>query len=124
MAAALARHILGEGVYVESAGTDADEGAFAATEAVQTMQEWGLDISPHRSRPLSALHLHDFDLIIALTPTIARSLRDRGADPSRVRELDIPDPYGMGPDAYWSTALAIERDLRRLFHQWREERWR
>lgn len=115
MAAAMGRHLLGEGVHVESAGISANDGASATKDAIRAMKERGLDIRGHRSRSFSALNVLDFDLLVALTPAIAHAVRDQGTDASRLATLDISDPYGKGLDAYRATALAIERDLRRLF---------
>jgi protein-tyrosine phosphatase len=115
MAAAMARHLLGESVHLESAGTSASEGASATRDAVQVMKERGLDLNSHRSRSTDGLNLRDFDLLIAMTPAIAREVRNLGADPSRVKTLDIEDPYCKGFDAYRAAAIAIERALRRLF---------
>lgn len=121
MAEAAARHLLGGEMHVESAGIAADEGASATKDAVRAMEERGLDITAHRSRSLSTLNLPDFDLLVALTPTIAQHLRDRGVDASKLRALDICDPYGKGLDAYRATAVTIERDLRALFGASSEE---
>jgi protein-tyrosine-phosphatase len=115
MAEAIARRLLGGSTDVASAGITADEGASATKDAVRTMKERGLDISAHRSRCLSGLNLLDFDLLVALTPRIEQTLRDRGADASKLNALDIPDPYCKGLATYRATADAIERDLRRLF---------
>lgn len=115
MAEAVARHLLDSGVRVESAGISTDDGASAAADAIRAMKERGIDISDHRSRSVSALNLPDFDLLVALTPAIAQTLRHLGADPSKVTSLDIRDPYGKGLDVYRATVVAIERDLRNLF---------
>src|SRR5207249_161367 len=115
MAAAMARELLGAAGHVESAGISADDGASATKDAVRVMKERGLDISGHRSQSLSAVNLRDFDLLVALTPAIAQGIRHHGVEPSRVATLNIPDPYGKGLDAYRATAVAIERDLKKLF---------
>ena len=114
MAAAVARELLGGDVQVESAGISADEGASAATDAIRAMRERGIDIRDHRSRSVTALNLPDFDLVVALTPAIARALRQHGTDPAKLRALDIDDPYGQGLDVYRATVLVIERELRDL----------
>lgn len=115
MAAAMVRHLLGASAHVESAGISASEGAAAARDAVQVMNERGIDLSSHCSRSVDALNLRDFDLLIAMTPAIAREVRALGADPSTVATLDIEDPYCKGLNAYRAAAIAIEGELRRLF---------
>ena len=96
MAAAMARALLGPAVHVESAGVSADDGSSATRDAVRAMQERGLDISGHRSRSVRTFDLGDFDLLVALNPTIAQDVRRAGGEPSKMASLDIPDPYGKG----------------------------
>lgn len=122
MAEALAQHLLGRVAHVESAGISADDGAPPTRHTIRAMRERGLDIAAHRSRSLSAVNLDDFDVLIALTPSIGQALCQQGADASKLRSLDIPDPYGKGIETYRATAVAIERDLRRLFDLSFEER--
>jgi protein-tyrosine-phosphatase len=115
MAAAIARELLGPAVRVESAGVSADEGASATRDAVQVMNERGVDISNHRSRPFHALDFSEFDLLVALSPTIGQDVRRAGVEPARMAILDIPDPYGRGLEVYRTTVVAIERALKTLF---------
>lgn len=115
MAEAVARVLLGDDVRIESAGISAENGASATEDAIRVMQERGIDISGHRSRSVSGLNLLDFDLVVALTPSIAQDLRNRGVDETKLTALDIRDPYGEGLAAYRITILALERDLRSLF---------
>lgn len=114
MAEVIARHLLGSKAYIQSAGVDADGESAATKEAVAVMREQGLDISSHRSRPLDSLNLADFELVVAMTPSIAQGLRDLGVDESKIAELNISDPYGRGIEVYRSTAEAITHQLRRL----------
>jgi protein-tyrosine-phosphatase len=65
MAAALMRHLAGEGVYVESAGVKA--GALDPL-AVEAMAEIGLKIGQHRPRCFEDLEDGSFDLVITLSP--------------------------------------------------------
>jgi protein-tyrosine-phosphatase len=65
MAEAIAKHLLGKSVYVDSVGVRAGEpDAFA--EAV--MAEIGLDISRHRAKSFDELADTSFDLIVTLSP--------------------------------------------------------
>ena len=65
MAAALMRHLTGEGIYVESAGVRA--GALDPL-AVEAMEEIGLKIGQHRPRCFEDLEDGSFDLVITLSP--------------------------------------------------------
>jgi protein-tyrosine-phosphatase len=115
MAEAIARDVLGGDAHVESAGVAAEEGVGAPEEAVGAMRERGLELRAHRSRPLGALALCDFDLLVAMSPAIALRLRGHGVDPVKLRSLNVGDPHGGSLDVYRATAAIIERDLRALF---------
>jgi protein-tyrosine-phosphatase len=65
MAAALMRHLAGDGIYVESAGVKA--GALDPL-AVEAMEEIGLKIGQHRPRRFEDLEDGSFDLVITLSP--------------------------------------------------------
>ena len=65
MAEAIAKHLLGKTVYVDSAGVRAGEpDAFAAA----VMAELGLDISRHRAKSFDELADTSFDVIVTLSP--------------------------------------------------------
>jgi|KBSSwiStaDraftv2_1062776.scaffolds.fasta_scaffold88887_3 protein-tyrosine phosphatase len=114
MAAALAQEYLGDAARVESAGTAAHEGAPATSDAVEVMGERGLNIESHRSRPVRSLDLSRYDLVVAVTPSIAEFLRRQGGARSPIEVIDIPDPLGQGLVAYRRAADAIEREVRRV----------
>jgi protein-tyrosine-phosphatase len=115
MAAALAQHLLGTEVQVESAGFAADAGSAATRYAVQVMNERGLDISRHKARHLSEIKLSDYHLLIALEPSIARRFSRQQIDDSKIRFIDVSDPYNKGIEAYRCAAEVSERELRQIF---------
>ena len=114
MAAALLQRLLGGAVKVQSAGIDSGEGIPPTKDAVSVMRELGVDISGHRSRDIANLDLTEFDLVLAMTPSIADHLREAGVEASRIKQLKVPDPYGKGINVYRSTANEIEGQLRSL----------
>ena len=65
MAAAIARHLLGRAVYIESAGVKAGE---LDPLAVEAMEEIGIEIAGHVPRRFEELEDTSFDLVITLTP--------------------------------------------------------
>ncbi|CAN5622054.1 low molecular weight protein arginine phosphatase [soil metagenome] len=71
MATGLMRHALAErscgDVEVVSAGTWAQRDSKATTEAVTVLADRGVDLTRHRSRPLTRSDLEDADLIVAMT---------------------------------------------------------
>lgn len=112
MAEALARRRLGPAAEVASAGIGATGGP-AAEEAVLIMRlVYGLDISGHVARPVGALDLRAFDLVVAMDVSIHNHLRDFwGVPEAALYGWDIEDPMGADYAVFKETALKIERRL-------------
>ena len=113
MAEALLSQLI-DAVEVQSAGIEATDGLPPTKHAVSAMKELGFDIGAHRSRDIDNLDLAKFDLIVAMTPSIAEWLRKAGVDPGRIAQLDVSDPYSEGLDVYRSAAKQINSQLRSL----------
>ncbi|MFP4143782.1 MAG: Sua5/YciO/YrdC/YwlC family protein [Phycisphaeraceae bacterium] len=128
MAEVLARQILAEqrgvrpeglekvGIEVVSAGVSAARGMPASADAVSAMREQGLDLTRHRSRPVTAGLIHEADVvytmadhhrraILAMVPSAAD--KTFTLDPDR----DIEDPIGSGEAVYRRTAAALRSRL-------------
>jgi len=116
MAEAIARSLLGNSTVVESAGLDAVEGDCANKKAVAAMKEMGLNVEPHRTRNIRSINANNYDLVVAMSPSIGRRLRELGVESHRIAELNVPDPFGTDVDEYRSTAKLIENELQRLFN--------
>jgi protein-tyrosine-phosphatase len=118
-----------EGVAVSSAGTAALEGMPATELAVKTAKDWGIDISNHRSRPVTDEMVAGSDLILTMTPEHRGEilLHDAAAGdktfllksyPGLVNDdpsLWVRDPIGGGAGEYQRSFLDIEETLRRIF---------
>lgn len=90
MAAAILRHLLGNRVYVESAGVRAGE---PDPFAIAVMEELGIDISRHRPVSLADLHDSSFDLIVTLAPEAHhQALEMAGSFAIDVEYWPTPDP--------------------------------
>lgn len=111
---------LGGRVVVDSAGTSDEEvgrPAYPATRRV--LRHHGLDADEHVAREFEVASVRRYDLLLAMDPGHARTLRrharDGGADPDRVRLLTsfavsgpaaalaedgIDDPWGRPDDAF------------------------
>ena len=105
-----------EGYVVESAGTFAADGAPATSEAVQAMERNGLDLSSHRSRPLTPEMLRNADVIYCMTDSHrATALEMAPAAEDRTFLLDdsgdIGDPFGTDLSGYLRSAELIRRQL-------------
>lgn len=104
-------------VTVKSAGASAGMGSPASAAAVQVAAERGVDLSGHRSRPLTAELVAWADAIIVMSDWHAQRVRELGgegkvslatdflsdADPS----AEIPDPIGMDATVYRATYAVL-----------------
>lgn len=124
MAEGFARHLCRSltGWTFGSAGVCAGKGAAASPHAVEAMRERGIDISGHRSQPLSPPLVTDAFLLVALTGGHADLLRERFPEASdKIRTLhsfspgktdrDVLDPFGGSRDSYRKTRDEIESAL-------------
>ena len=117
-----------------SAGIHAYEGDCASEHARKVLaDEWGIDLSPHRSKLADLQSLNDAYLILTMTrghkDALLSALPDLkpktftlteyaySEDPSnRVPDFskDISDPFGMSVDVYRKCAFEIYEAVKRL----------
>lgn len=105
---------------IESAGLHALPD-LPVTMPVQTVaQEIGLDLSQHRSRPVDAVSLADYQLILTMEEVQAEALAS--AYPDQVAKIhpfstivnlhvDIEDPTGRGLPAHRALVALLQRYL-------------
>jgi glycine hydroxymethyltransferase len=107
---------------VLSAGVSTYPGQPPSAHAVEVVAELGVDISQHRSRPLSEKVIDEADWIVAMTRSHLDSiiyLFPRAAEKVYLlREfepgatsLDVADPIGMGLEAYRAAREVIRNGL-------------
>ena len=97
-------------VRVDSAGTSAAWGAPASAGSSEAAAEIGLDLSGHRSQPLTTELVEQADIILAMTPGHLEAVEalDGGAQVSLLGEFisgpgagePIEDPVGGPPEEY------------------------
>ncbi len=128
MAAGIARKILAQqhgvspdrleeaGFSVRSAGVFASAGAPATAEAVDQMHTMGIDITRHRSQPLTPQLIHEADVLYCMTHAhqdavayMAPWATDKALPLAPNGEVE--DPIGSGPDGYERCAKLIHRLL-------------
>jgi protein-tyrosine-phosphatase len=122
MAEALFIHRMGDGNCERacSAGVYAGKGAPASQHAIEVMSELGIDISGHRSRPLTAECLYGADLIVTMTAgqrfEIVRDFPEVGNRVFLIKSFgtskvpaDISDPYGGSVKDYRKIRDEIDR---------------
>lgn len=107
---------------VLSAGVSTYPGQPPSAHAVEVLEELGVDISQHRSKPLSEKVIDEADWIVAMTRSHLDSiiyLFPRAAEKVYLlREfepgapsLDVADPIGMGLEAYRAAREIIRNGL-------------
>lgn len=116
MAAALMNKIAAEceiDVRADSAGIFASDGDMASDNAIKAMIPYGIDLTEHRSKPVTEDLITESDLILAMTAGHKMVLEPM-AD-GKVFSIseytggggDIPDPYGGDLEEYSVCADAI-----------------
>ncbi len=103
----------------ESAGTAALEGRTMAPNAVAALEEAGIYPGPHHARRASAAMIGEAELVLAMTPEHATTLRR--LQPESAAEIYTLPEYAMGitdqgiPDPYGLTMAAYRSTLRQLY---------
>ncbi len=106
------------GVIVASAGVAAVPGCTAAMEAVEVLQERGLDITKHESQPLTDKLVRHADMIFTMTGGHRHAILRRWPEATnrtftlRVDGGDIDDPIGGSKELYRQCANEVEQALR------------
>ena len=112
------------GYVVRSAGVAALPGDVASGLAAVVGQEFGADLSEHRSRPLNSELLAEATDVVAMTRShaLAVTMRYPGAGPTPTLfcgdDPDLDDPIGGELEVYRNCARTIERHLDRLIREW------
>jgi protein-tyrosine phosphatase len=98
----------------DSAGTLAMEGQTVPEVAIDVAREFGVDLAPHRSRPLGTAHVPRSDLLLGMSRAHVEELRlvrDETGALGKIALLgtfdggseEIPDPIGLEPAAFRET---------------------
>src|SRR5262245_20473115 len=97
-----------------SAGLSAPPGGRSAAEAIQTMQERGLDLSQHESQPLSERIVRFADMILTMTRGHRDAILEHFPDAeARVQLIsrgmgDVADPIGGPLELYRRCAEQLD----------------
>ena len=117
MAEGIARKLLGKNVEVESAGTHAHVRDPPSANAVKIMHdEFGVDISSHRSRSTNDVHMDDFDYVVPMADDVRDDLKENypGLGEKLLPSWGITDPYRGDLFTYELTAAKIQRHMEDL----------
>lgn len=104
-------------IEVESAGTDAYEGASITEGSVMVAREAGVDIQDYEARRLRPEMVQRADLIIAMARAHQAVARDMGGTDVRLLSdfgppdgpIDVPDPFGGGLAVYRGSFMRLEK---------------
>ncbi|MBH05345.1 MAG: threonylcarbamoyl-AMP synthase [Phycisphaeraceae bacterium] len=107
---------------VWSAGVYAIHGAPASAESIEAMAKIGIDLTKHRSRPLTAEMIHEAETIYCMTTTHrAAVIAIAPTSASKTFTLDpdgdIDDPIGSGSSSYQRCADLIHQCLSQRFKE-------
>jgi len=107
------------GVMVGSAGLAAMMGGRATPEAIQTMDELGLDLRDHETQPLTEMLVRHADVIYAMTRSHREAIVSQWPDAAErtfvlsASGTDISDPIGGPLERYQHCAEQIQSELER-----------
>ena len=102
---------------VRSAGLAAGPGSRATDHAVEVMRSRGLDLSAHRSQPVSSELLAWADRVLCMTEVHRnRLLAQYPEHAAKIESIpeEVEDPYGGERPQYEQSAAQLERLLGRL----------
>jgi L-threonylcarbamoyladenylate synthase len=114
------------GYRVASAGLCVGRGAEkpATAMAIQVATELGLDLTTHRSQPVTAALLESATDVLVMTQGHLALIKERfdccvGPEPALLGgDEDVPDPFGRNVDDYRACALRMALHLSRHVDRW------
>ncbi len=116
-------------VQVYSCGIYAQNGDIPTYEAIETMNEYGIDLRNHRATNIRNSNIKDMDVILCATishknsvinmyPELkekAFTMKEYAGYPQN--DLDIKDPWGYGIEVYKSCAKEIKECLNKIIEK-------
>jgi len=107
-----------------SAGLFASEGISATPAAIETMLEYNIDLSQHKSKQINKQMVNSSDYIFTMTGDHCKSLIDMFPESAEKTFLlgdfagyqgtDVFDPYGMGVNIYRECAAGLKDMLQKI----------
>jgi len=94
----------------DSAGIDTSFGRAANPNAINVMQnEYGIDISNHKTKDIETINLDKFDIIVAMGQYVFDELTSRYELKHKILyKWNIDDPFGPDYQRYKNCAINIE----------------
>ena len=118
-----------EEIRVESAGVYAMANQPASSQAIKAMEDEGIDLTNHRSKPLTRDMIDRADIILTMTinhKNIILQINPEAKDKvftlkeyANMGFLDVQDPFGLPVEEYKESAreirAALEKIIKRIF---------
>lgn len=113
-------------IEVYSCGVYAQNGDIPTYEGIQTMKDYGIDLSTHRATNIRNSNIKDMDVILCATKShkdiviaMYPDLKDKVFTMKEYAgypkdDLDIKDPWGYGLDVYKKCAKEIEDCINKM----------
>lgn len=116
MAEHLARKFYPQNEYF-SAGIYANDLQSASSGSINAMKHFDIDLSSHKSIPLSPELALECDYIVPMTSSHKQTLLALGIDQSKILSFadEISDPYMCDDKVYLNCAKQIKHNLDKLF---------
>ena len=115
MAGIIAREICGDSIEADSAGVAPAMGPIFPDTRLYVRDLLGVDLVDHEPRHVLEFAIASYDYVIAMDSSVFMVLTEmKGIPGDKLYGWDIPDPCGLGADAYERTARAIETSLERF----------
>ena len=116
-------------VAVKSAGVSAIKGEFANQQAIRVARKHHVDLSSHRTQPVTKRLMEWADWVIVMTPeqrdllkknypdkeSSIILLKELGRPDPRPEDLEVKDPYGSDFWGYEHCFLELEAEIERIF---------
>jgi protein-tyrosine-phosphatase len=114
-------------IEVYSSGIYAMQGDGSTEEAIEVMEEYGVDLKQHRATITSKSNIQQMDLILCMTASHKQTLIQMYPNLTNkiytlkeyvgINEIDIQDPWGYGIVTYRYCAAEIDTCLEKLIEK-------
>ncbi|MBR1802719.1 MAG: low molecular weight protein arginine phosphatase [Clostridia bacterium] len=115
-------------IEVYSCGISADDGDIPTQHAIDTMEQYGIDLKKHRATHIRYSNIEEMDLILCATTSHKMSvlrlypqlegkvftIKEYAGLKDEVNGIDIKDPWGYDFKTYQECAKEIEESLKRI----------
>ena len=124
----LAKRVEEENLNIEvySSGTFAENGDYPTVEAIEAMEEYGVDLKQHRATNIRRSNIEEMDLILCATTThknmVLQLYPNLAGQVYTMKEyvgdtqngIDISDPWGYDLAVYRKCAAEIEKIIKKI----------